>query len=246
LFKIIFYRCKRFNTNQSKEQVRSQEKGARRKPKVALVWHTGLSGAPPDSVRCTRVLQLELFTFEFLRCHSAIIHRTCPVHTGLSGVPAEQRLSAHNGRLCKVNSANQMSERTVRGAPDCLVPHEDKASNGRPAPRPNRRMSWRRTGHCPVAHRTVRCAHRQQPSPTAIFCLVAINTTPTSHFKGGSPSNIPSHLVDILKPSQPHRFIDPSYTQDLDHHNPHKCHKRESKQLRATQLSLALVPCEIH
>jgi hypothetical protein len=35
------------------------------------------------------------------------------------------------------------------------------------------------------------------------------------------------------------------YTQDLDHYNQHKCHKRESKQLRATQLSLALVPGEI-
>jgi hypothetical protein len=45
--------CKRFNTNQSKEQVRSQEKGARRKPKAALVWRTGLSGMPPYSVRCT-------------------------------------------------------------------------------------------------------------------------------------------------------------------------------------------------
>jgi hypothetical protein len=200
LFKIIFYRCKRFNTNQSKEQVRSQDKGARRKPKAALVWRTGLSGAPPDSVRCTRVLQLELFTFGFLRRCSAIIHRTCPVHTGLSGVPAEQRLPTRNGRLCKVNSANQMSSklseghRTVRCrtglsgvAPDCPVPHEDKDSNGRPAPRPNGKMTWRRTGHCPVAHRTVRCALRQQTSPTARFWLVAINTTPTGHFKVWEP-----------------------------------------------------------
>jgi hypothetical protein len=30
---------------------------------------------------------------------SAIIHRTCPVHTGLSGEPAEQRLLRANGRL---------------------------------------------------------------------------------------------------------------------------------------------------
>jgi hypothetical protein len=136
LFKIIFYRCKRFNTNQSKEQVRSQEKGARRKLKAALIWRTGLSGAPPDSVRCTRVLQLELFTFGFLRRRSAIIHRTCLVHTGLSGVPAEQRLPTRNGRLCKVNSANQMLKQTVRGAPDC-----------------------------PVSHRTVRC-HMRTKTPT--------------------------------------------------------------------------------
>jgi hypothetical protein len=62
----------------------------------------------------------------------------------------------------------------------------------------------------------------------------------------GSPSNIPSHLFDILKPSQPLIFIDPSYTQDLDHYNQHKCHKRESKQKKASRVSLALAPCEIH
>jgi 4-amino-4-deoxy-L-arabinose transferase-like glycosyltransferase len=33
---------------------------------------------------------------------------------------------------------------------------------------------------CPVAHRTVRCAHRQQPSSTAIWWLRAINT-PNHH-----------------------------------------------------------------
>jgi hypothetical protein len=32
---------------------------------------------------------------------SAIIHRTCPVHTGLSGEPAEQRLLRANGHLQK-------------------------------------------------------------------------------------------------------------------------------------------------
>jgi hypothetical protein len=71
--------------------------------------------------------------------------------------------------------------------PDCPVPHEDKASNSRPAPRPNDKMTWRRTGHCPVAHRTVWCAHRKQPSPTATIWLVAINTTPTGHFKVWEP-----------------------------------------------------------
>ena len=34
--------------------------------------------------------------------------------------------------------------------------------------------------------------------------------------------------------------------QDLDHFDQHKCHKREGKQKRATRVSLALVPCEIH
>jgi hypothetical protein len=55
-------------------------------PKCPLVWHTGLSGAPPDSVRCTRDSNSELLTFGNSGSHSAIIHRTvrcsteqCPV-----------------------------------------------------------------------------------------------------------------------------------------------------------------------
>jgi hypothetical protein len=117
------------------------------------------------TVQCTRVNQLKLLSFGFSRRSSAIIHRTVRCATGLSDAPAGQRLPARNGRLCKVNSAIQMSEQMVRGALDCPVSHEDKASNARPAPSPNGRMTWRRTGHCPVAHRTVQCAHRQQPSP---------------------------------------------------------------------------------
>jgi hypothetical protein len=111
---------------------------------------------------------------------------------------------------------------------------------------PNGLVTWLSHRTCPVCTGLSGAPFDRQLSPTARFWLVAINTTPTGHFKEGSPSNIPSHLVDILKPSQPHIFIDPSYTQDLVHYNQHKCHKRESKQLRATQLSLALAPCEIH
>jgi hypothetical protein len=120
------------------------------------VHHRTVSGAPPDSVRYTRVNQLKLLSFGFSRRSSAIIHRTVRCSTRLSDALAGQRLPARNGRLCKVNSAIQMSEQMVRGAPDCPVLHEDKASNGRPARSPNGRMTWRRTGHCPM-----------RPSPAA-------------------------------------------------------------------------------
>jgi hypothetical protein len=53
-----------------------QIKRAKDNPKAALVWRTGLSGVPPDSVRCTREFQSELATFGNLRGRSAIIHRT--------------------------------------------------------------------------------------------------------------------------------------------------------------------------
>jgi hypothetical protein len=96
-------------------------------PKGSLVWRTGLSGVPPDSVQCTRGLCAELLSLgnfqsrraiihRTVRCTpdsvwcskrtrlwnlaasgmrngcSAIIHRTCPVYTGLSDVTAGQRL----------------------------------------------------------------------------------------------------------------------------------------------------------
>jgi hypothetical protein len=40
------------------------------------VHHRTVSGAPPDSVRCTRELEAELATFGKMGGRSAIIHRT--------------------------------------------------------------------------------------------------------------------------------------------------------------------------
>ena len=48
-----------------------------------------LSGAPPDSVRCTREPNSELLTFRNSGSRSAIIHRTVWCSTGLSSAPAE-------------------------------------------------------------------------------------------------------------------------------------------------------------
>jgi hypothetical protein len=165
------------------------------------VHHRTVSGAPPDSVRCTRVNQLKLFTFGFPRRTSGIIHRTircstgqCPVaHRTVRCASGATTICTQRSTLQSEQCNSECQSRSQRGTglsgatPDCPVPHEDRASNGRPAPSPNGRMTWRRTGHCPVAHRTVRCALRQQTSPTAIFWLVAINTTPTGHFKVWEP-----------------------------------------------------------
>jgi hypothetical protein len=72
--------------------IKSPRKGSNKKeqrqPKDALVWRTGLSGVPPDSVRCTRENHSELATFGFLELASAIIHQTVRCSTGLSGVPS--------------------------------------------------------------------------------------------------------------------------------------------------------------
>jgi hypothetical protein len=187
------------------KSIKRPRKGSRRKeqrkPKCSLVWRTGLSGAPPDSVRCTREDRLQTLHLRVFQAHLRYNSPDCPVYHRTvrctSGATANcAQRSTLQSEQCKsdVRADGQRSHRTVRCrtglsgvAPDCPVSHKDKASNGRPAPSPNGRMTWRHTGHCPVAHRTVRCAHRQQPSPTATIWLVAINTTPTSHFKVWEP-----------------------------------------------------------
>jgi hypothetical protein len=41
-----------------------------------MVWHTGLSGVPPDSVRCTSGLRAELLSLGNFQSRRAITHRT--------------------------------------------------------------------------------------------------------------------------------------------------------------------------
>jgi hypothetical protein len=86
---------------------KGSNKESKRLPKCALVWRTGLSGAPPYSVWCTREPDSKLTTFGNSRSRSAIIHRTVQCSTGLSGVPAEQRLLRANDRLHRTLNALQ-------------------------------------------------------------------------------------------------------------------------------------------
>jgi hypothetical protein len=72
------------------------------------------------------------------------------------------------------------SEQCLSGAaPDCPVPEEDKGSNSRQRPNPNGWVTW-------LAHRTVRCAHRQEPPQQLFWWLRAINTP--NHLHSNHPS----------------------------------------------------------
>jgi hypothetical protein len=95
---------------------KGSNKKSKRQPKCALVWRTGLSGVPPDSVRCTRELDSKLLTFGNFGARSAIIHRTVRCSTGLSDVPAEKRLLHANGRLQRqlMRYSARRSQSTVR------------------------------------------------------------------------------------------------------------------------------------
>jgi hypothetical protein len=78
---------------------KSSNKKSKRQPKAALVWRIGLSGVPPDSVRCTREINSKLATFGNSGSHSAIIHWTVRCSTGLSGVPSGATATCANDRL---------------------------------------------------------------------------------------------------------------------------------------------------
>jgi hypothetical protein len=146
-------------------------------------WRTGLSGVPPGSVRCTRTVQVST-------SHSRENEGTlrdnspdCPV-SQRSNDYLRQRSTLTTGTV-QHNTAQKSEQRSQRGTglsgvtPDCLVPQEDKASNGRPAPNPNSWVTWQhrtRNSASPVVHWSVRCAHRQQPPQRLWKWLGAINT----------------------------------------------------------------------
>jgi hypothetical protein len=130
---------------------------------------------------------------DFWKSHSAIIHRTVRCGTGLSGVPVVQRLE-RNGRLqrkpvkalqcAQSQSRRQKAHWTVNST--CPVRHQTvwwphlselQRSN------PNGWVTW-------LAHRTVRCAHRQTASPTTTLVVGAINTPQPPHFKASKFSAI--------------------------------------------------------
>jgi hypothetical protein len=150
------------------------------------------SGAPDCPVHqgeSTPTLQLRVSQVQ-LRYNSpdcSVCHRTVRCTSGATAIYAQRSTLQSEQCNSDVRADGQRGTGLSGVSPDCPVPHKDRASNGRPAPSPNRRMTWRRTGHCPVAPRTVRGARRQPTSPTARFWLVAINTTPTSYFKVWEP-----------------------------------------------------------
>jgi hypothetical protein len=94
-------------------------------------------------------------------------------------VPAEQRLLRANGRLQRAVNALQCAERSEQSQKahqtvymTCPVHHRTVRWSRRQKLQwlnPNGRVTW-------LAHRTVRCAMRQQPPPTAPLVVGAINT----------------------------------------------------------------------
>jgi hypothetical protein len=130
----------------TKEEERKREGLGSVQPSFSSVWHTGLSGGAPDSVRCARLLRGELAALGIQRWCTAIIHRTIRWCIGLSGEPTiasamvghairGRRVAHSNGRL---------------GTPNCPV-CTGQCTVRQPTPRTNGRMRliWKA-----IAHRT--------------------------------------------------------------------------------------------
>jgi hypothetical protein len=142
------------------------------------------------TVRCTRVDRLQ--TLHLRVSEAAIRYKSTDCPVGHQTVRCASRATARqrNGQLqwstdnWTVRGQFAQSQSSARrrtrqwtvtvwcdtglsGAPGC------QSSNGRNRQNPNGWVMW-------LAHRTVRCAHRQQPSPTAVLVVGAINT-PNHH-----------------------------------------------------------------
>ena len=168
-----------------KRPIKRPRKGFNKKSKGTtedtLVWRTGLSGAPPDSVRCTRGLQAELRTFGNSQSRRAIIHRT------VRCTPDSVRCSRNEVTLNSPASGIRIGysaiiHRTVRCAPDCPVctglsgvTAEQRLLRRQrsPASALNARQSAQKSGTralahwtlystCPVCHRTSRRAQKTE------------------------------------------------------------------------------------
>jgi hypothetical protein len=75
-------------------------------PTPTRVWHAGLSGGAPDSVRCPRLVNGEPAALEKRRSDAAINHQTIWWCTGLSG-----ESSAHASKSSAMNSSLSEKEK---------------------------------------------------------------------------------------------------------------------------------------
>jgi hypothetical protein len=154
-------------------------------PKAPLVWHTGLSGVPPDSVRCTtghvrctRGLQLELATFGNFQGPLRYNSQDCPVCTGhvrcsKEGRPQELaslgfvfqplHYNSPDCPVCTGLSGASAEQRAPTATCSAFIARQRAQRSGTP-------MLAHRTLYstCPVRHRTSRRAQKSEASTVGI------------------------------------------------------------------------------
>jgi hypothetical protein len=121
-------------------------------PNFSSVWHTGLSGGAPDSVRCARLVRGELATLGIRRWRTTIIHRTVRWCTGLFGGS-----SAANSLLSGIKKGDVAKiHRTVRWCTGLSGEPMVASANGRPR---NLRATYGSSNGRRGAPDGVRCAN---------------------------------------------------------------------------------------
>jgi hypothetical protein len=158
---------------------RRKEKTCKRlgcvQPRLSSVWHTGLSGGAPDSVRCARLTRAKWPLSGIRRRCTAIIHRTvrCAPDCPVSQLSAEPTVGHAICAGHVVVPTVGRGHRTVRCAPDCPVctGHVRCASGSQICNGRLRRLR-KEIGHRTVSgvHRTVRCTSRQKARSAFQFC----------------------------------------------------------------------------
>jgi hypothetical protein len=159
-----------------------------------------VSGAPPDSVRCTRNSNSELLTFENFGGQSAIIHRTVQCSTGLSGVPAEQWLLPRQRSPATAFNACQSAQKSGTCEKAHRTVYRTCPVHHRTVRWPRRLQLQRSESNGSVtwqAHRTVQCAMRQTASQRPLLVVGAINTPTTPPFIASKFSNF-LHLTRAI------------------------------------------------
>jgi hypothetical protein len=147
----------------------------------------------PDSVRCSK--KTRLWNLAASGNHngcSAIIHRTCPVYTGLSGVTAGQRLLRANGRLQQQLMRARAHRRQARPCwrtghstvhIRCTTGHQggprSQNSNGRIA---TALVTWLAHRTCPVCTGLSGAPYDRRLHQWSCLVVGAINTPTTPPF----------------------------------------------------------------
>jgi hypothetical protein len=160
--------------------------------KAAVAWRTGQSGAPPDTVRCACHVTWPLYFDHWSFC--LLGHQTVRWCTwqALFSIWCAIWFCSDSGTHCSVFNAFcrrplAQSSRCFAGTPDTVRCYTGQSSElQRSGLQNSRRWAVRNwspwcTGHCPVAHRTVRCAKRGHTlvdfallylNPFSVFLLV--------------------------------------------------------------------------
>jgi hypothetical protein len=130
------------------------KEGEKKWERVSSAWHTGLSCGAPDSVRCSRLADVELTALGNRRSCTTINHRTVRWCTGLSGESSTTNSSLsgnEKGNVAKIH-------RTVWWYTGLSGEPTAPAANGRPRDQRATHGQLQRSAGCTGlsgVHRTV-------------------------------------------------------------------------------------------